>query len=203
MVDNRCVILGVDPARSSGWGIVRPAPAPHRMGAVEGGILAHGVARNAQGVVDAVCAALEVSHELDLPLVALGETWRGHRRKPGPPKPGEKRIDVVQTFAGLGTAWGRWQLLLEAAATPGLRERFGLPGRMAKARILRAHVSEWTKALGLPTKMTTETRRARTIAWVERRYEIRVSHDEAAALCICAYGQRAERVRKALPGAAA
>ncbi|MBO6937555.1 MAG: hypothetical protein JJ863_21460 [Deltaproteobacteria bacterium] len=200
---NHCLILGIDPAAASGWALMRPAPAPHRIGAVEGGILAHGVARNPLGVVEAVDTALQTAIDLDLPLVALAETWRGHRRKPGPPKEGEKRIDVVQTFAGLGTAWGRWKMLLEAAATPALRERFGLPGRMAKARILRAHVSEWTKALGLPTKMKTEVRRTRTIAWVERRYEIRVSHDEAAALCLCAYGQHAEKVRKSLPGAAA
>lgn len=98
---NRGVVLGIDPAATSGWAVLAPP-------AAQGSVL-HGIAKTHDERVHAIAVAQEVARRLSLPLVVVGEKWSqggvmGHAQ-----------------LAGLNAAWGRWEVALDFAGVTKAR----------------------------------------------------------------------------------
>lgn len=93
-----CVVLGIDPARVSGWSIF-----------ARGKYVTSGVAKTQADRELAVRIANAESGGEDIPLVVVAERWN----------PGGKWYTA--TKVGIGTAWGLWLAELERIGLPKRR----------------------------------------------------------------------------------
>lgn len=171
-----CVILGIDPAASSGWAIF-----------AYGKYITSGVAKTQSEREYAVRLALnETLARIDMPkhdpvLVVVAEKWtRGGKW-------------YAATMTGIGASWGKWVAELE---------RVGLP----KRRIVRVYPATWRGAvLGIGGRnATTEIchrlaiLRANTLH-LKRHGATRMCSDEAEAIAIAEWGTLAREVADVLP----
>lgn len=165
-------VLGIDPGRASGWGLVRDdSPSP-------GVWIATGIAKTAADRASAIQTAKGMAEQDGVPLIVVGERWQGGWRKDR---------SSARTVSGIGAQWGRWQEALEAAGIP-------------KRRILRVGQSTWrAKVIGGRVARTTEQWDHAMIMAARVFYGVEVTADEAAALLIARWGTRAAEVEAVLP----
>ena len=118
----------------------------------------------------AVAMALDLRTDHGLPLVVVAESWPLRWRPAGAPR----------------EAWGMW-LTAIADVVP-------------KRRIVRVQVGRWSAKILGSCALTTEARRARSVAVARARTGLAItSHDEAAAVCLGLYAVRCPEVGRVLP----
>ncbi|MCC6649097.1 MAG: hypothetical protein IT374_26450 [Polyangiaceae bacterium] len=140
---------------------------------VTGLVCASGTAAGSTERASAIARAVNKAHFWSRPLVVVAETWP-RRMRGGVP-------------TGALSAWSLWR---ESLAESGIPKR----------RVVRVHVGRWSAAILGGAALTTEQRRARSIA--RARHETAresIDHDEAAAICIGIYASRSPEVAKVLP----
>lgn len=153
------IILGVDPAKVSGWCL---------LAATQGNAahLTSGTARSQQDreAVAVRLAALTAQHEC--PCVVAAETWGAYGRFGG-----------ARTQRGLGEAWGMWRAELD---------RVGIPARRV-VRVYP--VQWRAAVLGMGGKgATSDVVRVRARAYAHERYGWTcATDDEAEAICIATW----------------
>lgn len=96
---HRCVILAIDPGKTSGWALF-----------VDGEYTASGIAKKHAERLEAATMATVAADQWHLPLVVVAEKWT----------PGGK-FAGARTMAGLGASWGLWTAALEEAEIPKAR----------------------------------------------------------------------------------
>lgn len=166
-----CVIVAVDPARTSGWAVF-----------LEGRPVSWGEVDAADNVriEEILLAACELAVKLKFPIVLLGEDW-------GPARGG---YGGAGARAGLEAAWGSWRY-----ASERLHAR-GLP----VIHLVRVNVTTWKAAFGL-AGLREEFAKIYAIRSVMERMKINVgeAHNAAEALLIGTWGSRAAKVGAKLP----
>jgi hypothetical protein len=172
---HRAVILGIDSAKRSGWGVLKSTG---RLGE-RSQLLCHGESEDLLAWRYAVQRARDAERIDNLPLIVVMETWTtGGRtdRRMGP-----------STLIGLGESRGHWKELLK---------RFGHPRR----RIIQVNVMTWRSDLfGGPMNRTSEQWKSEARRYVEGLFKITVGPDEAEGICIAVWGSQAGHVGALLP----
>lgn len=165
MSEHGCIVLAIDPARTSGWASMAPT-----------GPVRSGTATAIGDLASAVGLAQGHASGANLPLVVVGESWKG----------GLGRMGLAQA-TGMGAAWGRWLAVLEMAGHP-------------KRRTLRLDTGTWRKrAYGTSRKRSAQWK-AMAKAYVERRWGVALSSDdEAEALVLGHIAIRSPEVAAVLP----
>lgn len=171
MIDPPLIILGIDPARRSGWAITR-----------DYAYLQHGLATTATHRAYAIKTARELAAVYETPLIVIGERWQGGWAK---------GRGHARTISGVGAQWGRWQEALEAAGIP--KRRILRVGQSTwRARVIGGRVArkteEWDRVMVASAKALYPDL---AFYWLKP--------DEAAALLICRWGTRAPEVQAVLP----
>lgn len=175
---NRAVILGIDPAATSGWALLAPSKGP-------AALLGHGTTtRTHKGAAErrrVVEAADLHARSFGVPLVVVREDWAG-RWSPRRGKGGTN----TRTVAGLGAAWGEWsQVLLER--------------RIPHARIVKVTTGEWRRALFGVSRLPSGAWDAMAANYVRAGWGAKgLTDDEAEAVCVAAWGQHAPQIAEAL-----
>lgn len=165
-----CVIVAVDPARTSGWATFLEGK-PVSWGEVD--------AADAPRIEAILLDACELAIKLKLPVVLVGEEWGVHSFRGGAKE-------------GLGAAWGSWRFAAER-----LRDR-GLP--LVEDRVMRVNVTTWRFAFGLAGLRSQHTKDYAIRAVKARlRLDLGKHHDAAEALLIGLWGSRAGEVGAKLP----
>jgi hypothetical protein len=161
------IVLGIDQGNASGWGIVRGTPG------LLGRVLASGVAKDAQARELAMRQAL-LYCDLHEPILAVVEDHRGMplSRKTKHDRNG-KAERSTSVLLGMGASVGKWQHMLE----------------LAGVEMRRVTPNEWfCRMSGLSAKTRTAERREWSILYVDGSIGSRVTHDEAAGVCIALWG---------------
>lgn len=180
-----CVILAVDPGRTSGWAIYAQGR-PVSWGTLD--------AADALSVQDVLLSACRLSDHVGLPLVLVGETWNVGGANASP-----------STWQGLGAAWGAWKYAAEHLAKSRRGQPDALGPQLVASRILRASTSTWRAAFGMmraPKDAAKGWYKERAVGLVSERLGLVVKpehHDAAEALLIGLWATRAEAVGKKLP----
>lgn len=177
-----CVIVAVDPGRSSGWATY-----------LEGQPVSYGTLDAAdRGAIGRVLLdACRLAHAHKLPLVLLGETWNTGGRMGG------------AQWQGLGAAWGSWRF--EAETLNKRQDADGLGPQLVPSRILRVSTSTWRARFGMcraPKGSPKDWHKTRAIEVVREQLGVTVpadQHDGAEALLIGLWGARAAAVGAKLP----
>lgn len=183
----RAGLFGVDPGATAGYALVLPMPSTVttygkartiRYTLVEG---LYGETRKQRP--ELLERASAVCKEHDLPLMVAGEKWNA----------GNVRNDPTMTpavLAGLGKAWGRWDLCREIAGVPA-------------SRVVRFFPHEWRGALwgkaGRRRGVKSTEWKDRAQKHVEAIFGVRVGPDCAEAICISLCGLHAGIVAAKTP----
>lgn len=181
---NRCVVLGIDPGRSSGWAIMASnivSSALWENGTLNKVVFVDsGVCKHVAEYANVYSLAVSTANEAFFPLVVGRESWT-----PGWTK--GKR--TFKSIVGTGAAWGRWQAILESVYFP-------------KSRIFSVASNEWRKhVLSLnPGKYTREQakRYAITLCRENRWFTGEINHDAAEATLVAYYMLFDSRVFEAI-----
>jgi len=166
---NKCVILGIDPGKISGWAII-----------VRGNYIDGGIAQNHIERKDALIYAKYCSNEVyELPLIIAYEKW----------SPGwQKGKRSFQSIIGTGASWGAWQAVLEDAEIPK-SHMFGIYPNTWRRAILGLR----------PGRYSREQAKQAAIALFNHHSSTGCSdHNEAEAYCIAYYCVYFEEVTKLL-----
>ncbi len=162
-----CIVMAIDPGKVSGVAYL-----------LRDEIIDHRVVKTASERAKAIQFALTLEEDTGLPLIVVGESWKGRARWQG---------RNTQTLAGIGAAWGRWAEALELLGVP-------------KRRTLRIDTGTWRRAVfGGPAKRRSEMWKRMAVSWVEAHYGVVVSDDEAEAICIGWLAQRRPQTAAVLP----
>jgi hypothetical protein len=180
-IPHDCVILAIDPGKTSGWAVRGPRHSH------EAEMIASGECSDGSMAVALIHAAKAVADKTKRPLIVVAETWTTGDRVQ------DRRMQAA-TLLGLGAAWGQWQAALREA---------GLP----KSRIVRVNVATWrAKVIGGPMARTSEEWKAAAMriasgmypnldrALLQRDRERKIGPDEAEALCIMHWATHAGAV---------
>jgi hypothetical protein len=172
-IPHDCVILAIDPGKTSGWAISGP-PVQHRRATVSG--------ESPAGWTGAICMAIEWAQDAKRPLIVVAETWTTGDRI-------HDRRARAAMLLGLGAAWGQWKAGLDLV---------GLP----RSRVVRVNVGTWrAKVIGGPMARSSEEWKAAAqqvaghhfpeqrlqpdmAPGASRRGNGEIGPDEAEALCI-------------------
>lgn len=96
---NQCVILAIDPGKTSGWSAWR-----------EGYYVASGTAKTHEERLWVAAEAMKAEAKFGRRVIVVGEIWT----------PGGK-FAGARTMQGIGSAWGEWLVALELAGIPKSR----------------------------------------------------------------------------------
>ena len=175
---NRCIVLGIDSGKNSGWGVLFPYYAQNSIVKLAGA----GTADTHVKRKNAYEFAVEMARILNLPLIICRETWT----------PGwSKKKRSIKTILGLGASWGRWETVLEESSFP-------------KSRIFTVTPNTWRQPiLGLkPGKYShDQAKQAAVVAFNSRwgnQITDKVTHDMAEGTLIAYYGLHDSRVADAI-----
>lgn len=164
-----CVLLPIDPARVSGYGILH-----------SGKLLVSGASSDDLVFRHVVEQAKAEAVERGLPLIVVAETWTAGRD-------GRDARMRIQTVLGLGAAWQRWASALSEVGIP--------KSRILRVNMM----SWRAKVLGGPMARTTAEWKALACRFVRARFGLEtVTDDEAEALCIGVWASHAGRVGAAI-----
>lgn len=170
-----CVILAIDPGRSSGWAVFDA-----------GKLVASGHALTQEERAGA-CLLAEVTAggrgaKAAVPLVVVAEKWTASRSKAR-----DKRMNP-STLAGLGRSWGMWLAAIETEL------------QIPKKRVLRVAQGRW-KAKVLGRASMAHKQAVATMASVAVRAGAKAGavEDVYAAVCIGIWAARSGEVGAVLP----
>jgi hypothetical protein len=171
---HQVVILGIDSAAQSGWGIWRP------------GSLRVGVIRDRVGAEAERCqvveAAIAEARAHGLGLIVLGEKWTAG----GAVRDGKMH---ASTLLGLGAAWRDWERVLRHYRVP-------------RKRLLRVNVKTWQGAMlkGLGARTSAELKAAAKLVTRSRFPGLPdgLAPDAYDAGCIVLWGGQSGEVGHAL-----
>lgn len=183
------VVLGIDAAETSGWGIVAPSrPSADPRVRSNAALYDFGVAKRAEDIHAAVSRAHDLALDLKLPFVAAGEDWQWSPRLP--PK----------AYGALCERWGRWAQTLDRSV------ELELFGGDTPPAVLRVLCQTWRSALGLrqvvdawvlarPKKDQGRAawKRSACLA-VKARFGVSVTDDIAEAICIALWGAHSQEL---------
>lgn len=180
-----CVIVAVDPGKTSGFAIY-----------VEGVLDWWGTADagDSARIQEVLLQACFLSHRHRLPLVLLGETWNvgGAHSSPA-------------MWQGLGAAWGAWKFAAEFLSSSRRDQPGAIGPQLVASRILRVSTSTWRARFGMmraPKGAEKSWYKSMALQVVEQQLGLEVDpqhHDAAEALLIGLWGTRAAAVGKKLP----
>lgn len=178
-----CVIVAVDPGRTSGWStLIEGRP-------ISWGTLSAGDVQSIERVLRAAC---ELAERVDLPVVVIGEEWNvGGQRG-------------MRQWQGLGAAWGSWRFAAERLSAEGRAERTATR-RIVARRIMRVSTSTWRAHFGIsrrPSGAPSDWHKAQAVRLVGEVLKLDASlseHDAAEALLIGWWSAHAHAVGERLP----
>lgn len=156
------IVMGIDQARSSGYGIALALAVPtlHEVG----------TAKTAQHRAEVVQAALALAALHAVPLHVVFEDHSGIPASHGRGSP---------TLLGMGAARGRWEECLALAGVPAARYAH------------RVAPEIWRRAvLGLSSAASTDRAKATAVTYACAILGQTVEHDAAEALCITVWAAR-------------
>jgi hypothetical protein len=169
---NRCVSLGIDSGKESGWGIFASET-----------FVQSGVAVTNKDREEAVKLAVTVSREKNLPLVVIRETWT----------PGwNKKKRSFKTVFGLGASWGRWEPVLEEIKFPKARI-FTVTQTEWRKKILKLYPGKYLRDQAKKYAVFT----CKTLNWFSGLPKD-LTHDRAEGTLIAFYAIHDERVADAI-----
>lgn len=184
-VAHRCVVLGIDPGSAAGYAIVSPTKSTvfgpdERARVVSYTVHESGAAKPTPEVFERARAC---AHGLGLPLMIAGEKWHA----------GSKRDDPTMTpatVAGLGAAWGRWDMCRDIAKIP-------------ESRVVRCFPEEWRGrvfgAEGRQRYVKSAEWKRRAKHYVFTLFARTCGSDEAEAICIAIWALHSGRVGEKIP----
>lgn len=171
-----CVLLSVDPGRTSGWALWH-----------DGELISSGAVDVGSIEVEDQCAnAIALADNHNTIAVLVGETWgRG-----GPMG--------LAGWQGLGYAWGRWDDAMKLTWAEHVAQ-YGKTG--LKPRSVRIHVSTWrSKIFGC--RVPKDKGKTMAVEEAIRLHGLNLTykdHDQAEAVLLGHYACRSTQVRDRLP----
>lgn len=176
-MSHRVTILAIDPGKTSGFAVLQPPFAGG--GALSDGLVTHGIAKGIGDLQRALQAAEQAATD-ELPLVVVGESWKGS---------GGRHGMSAQTMTGIGASWGRWQAIVELSEHP-------------MRRVVRLDTGTWRMRLFGRSRLKSAVWKHMAVDWVRQRYGTTVTTDEAEAIAIGWVAQRSPEVAAVLPKSA-
>lgn len=178
-----CVVLGIDPAASSGWAVHTPDASVREHGVRPSRIHTSSWARDRAERMEAIETARLAAGHRELPLIVVAEDWQsGHM--------------PALAYGGLREQWGRWADAIE--------------GHLGDVPIVRVLCQTWRAGLGLrpfidasvlarPKKERDRAawKRAAVVA-VKARFGLDVNDDEAEGICVATWGAHSQQVADVL-----
>ena len=196
------VFLGLDPAKhTSGASILAPdyGGMDEQEHAFDGNYFLHEFGKVVSQTERErfVGSALDLSTELNLPLIVVAEVW-------DPPRDRKVRLPggefayardpkwTYETILGIGEGWGRWSAEIESA------NEFLLEKGRHKITVLRATPNIWRDALFGPRRpRDTDSLKAVAQRYFKAVFGYDASPDVAEAGCIALFGTTADEARAA------
>ena len=181
----RAGLFGVDPGALAGYGLVLPTPSEvttyGKRRTIRYTLSIHGETRKPKPELFKLASA--ICKDAEIPLMIAGEKWNA----------GNMRNDPTMTpavIAGLGQAWGRWDMCRELAEVPA-------------SRAVRFFPHEWRGALwgkeGRRRGIKSHVWKAKAQKHVEAIFGVKVGPDCAEAICISLCGLHAGIVANKTP----
>lgn len=176
MEPNQCVILAIDPGKHDGAALIAPWDAVPEMQRTSAPAFIHGSwCLTTPEMRDAIVELAQAfAYRCAIPLMVVGEKWT-----PG-------GYLTFSTVIGLGAAWERWKMVLEARKVP-------------RSRVIRVYPPRWRSGLGIKGRKS-EDLKAGAMRHIKAAWHVTTPNaDVAEALCIAHWALFAPEVAAKIP----